>query len=141
MWDILPGIEFSSQELLTFNLHPAHCLSLARRYHLQDWVPSSVKILLNSPLERYTDDRDPNRWLDYDLYMIIATAKESIAAERWHLGNHPPFPPNFDDEPYCPQHITCKRIWTEKWFFHLVRRLHHPTNLLPLLDGRTTWSV
>ena len=52
--------------------------------------------------------------------------------EHKHLGNHPPFPPNFDNEPYCSQHNTCKRIWTEKWFFTIVRRNHHPTAPLPL---------
>jgi len=133
MWEILPGIEFASHELLTFNLHPAHSLSLARQYHLLDWVSAPVQTLLAAPLGRYTHHGNPAvEKLDYDVYMIIATAKESIATERKRLGNHPPFPPNFDEEPFCAQHNTCKRVWTEKWFFNLVRRIHHPTTPLPM---------
>ncbi len=50
MWEILPGIEFASRELLTFNLHPAHSLSLARKYHLLDWISAPVQTLLAAPL-------------------------------------------------------------------------------------------
>ncbi len=132
MWEILPGIEFASQELLAFNLHPAHSLLLARRYLLLDWISVPVRTLLAAPLERYTDDRPAEERLNYDLYMVIATAKESIATERKRLGNHPPFPSDFDEEPFCSQHLTCKRVWTEKWFFNLVRRIHHPTSPLSL---------
>jgi len=132
MWDILPGIEFASQELLKFNLHPAHCLYLARQYHLLDWITAPVRNLLASPLELYTPNSKPEEKLDFDLYMIIATAKESIATERKRLGNHPPFPQNFDNEPFCAQHNSCKKIWTEKWFFTIGRRIHHPTTPLPL---------
>ena len=130
MWVIQPGIDFASQELLKFDLHPAHRLHLARRYNLLDWISTSVQSLLASPLERYTTDSKDN--LDFDLYMIIATAKESIATERKRLGNHPPFPSNFDDEPFCAQHESCKKVWTEKWFLTIVRRIHHPTSPLPL---------
>jgi hypothetical protein len=116
----------------SFNLHPAHCLSLACQYRLLDWITTPVQNLLAAPLERYTINSNPAEKLDYEVYMIIATAKESIAMERKRLGNHPPFPPDFDNEPFCIQHSSCKRIWTEKWFFNLVRRLHHPTTPLPL---------
>jgi hypothetical protein len=130
MWDIQPGIEFASKELLKFKLHPAHCLYLARRYNLLDWISAPVRNLLASPLERYTSDSRDN--LEFDLYMIIATTKESIATERKRLGNHPPFPQNFDNDPFCAQHDICKRIWSEKWFFTIVRRIHHHTAPLPL---------
>ena len=131
MWEIQPGIEFASRELMTFDLHPAHTLSLARQYQLLDWIAQPVQNLLASPFEQYTNNNTSDR-LDYDIYMIIATAKESIAMERKRLGNHPPFPPNFDNEPFCDQHNTCKRVWTEKWFLTVVRRIHHPTTPLPL---------
>ena len=138
MWDIQPGIKFASQELLKFNLHPAHCLHLARQYNLLDWISTPVRSLLESPLERYTtpDSKDN---LDFDLYMIIATAKESIASERKRLGNHPPFPSNFDNEPFCAQHASCKKVWTEKWFFTIVRRIHHSTSPLPFLWFLRHW--
>ena len=130
MWNIQPGINFASQELLKFNLHPAHCLRLAHQYNLFDWISTSVQSLLTSPLKRYmTDSKDS---LDFDLYMIIVTAKESIATERKRLGNHPPFPSNFDNEPFCAQHESCKKVWTEKLFFTIVCRIHHPTSPLPL---------
>jgi len=132
MWEIQPGIEFASQGLLAFNLQPTHSLLLARRYLLFDWIAAPIRTLLAAPLERYANDRPAEERLDYDLYMVIATAKESIAMERKRLGNHPPFPPNFDEEPFCSQHVTCKRVWTERWFFVLVRRIHHPTSPLPL---------
>jgi len=77
MWDILPA----SQELLKFNLHPAHCLYLARQYHLLDWITAPVRYLLASPLELYTQNSKPEEKLDFDLYIIIATAKESITTE------------------------------------------------------------
>ena len=92
MWDIQPGINFASQELLKFNLHPAHCLRLACQYNLLDWISTSVQSLLTSPLEWYTTDSKDS--LDFDLYMIIVSAKESIATERRCLGNYPPFPSN-----------------------------------------------
>jgi len=130
MWDIKPGIDFATQQLLKFDLHPAYCLYLARQYNLLDWISAPVRSLLSSPLERYTKDSRDN--LDFDLYMIIAIAKESIATERKRLGNHPPFPQNFDDEPFCAQHGTCKKVWTDKWFFTVLRRIHHPTAPLPL---------
>jgi len=97
-----------------------------------DWISVSVRSLLASPLQQYTNDGHPDERLDYDLYVIIATTKESIATERKRLGNYPPFPPNFDNEPFCDRHNTCKRVWTEKWFTTLVRRIHHPTTPLPL---------
>ena len=78
MWEILPGIEFSSTALLSFNLQPSLCLQLARRYNLLDWVPTPIRILLSTPLERFTNGDN----LDFEVYMIIATAKESIATEQ-----------------------------------------------------------
>jgi hypothetical protein len=135
MWEILPGIEFASTALVGFNLQPAHCLYLARRYNLLDWVPAPIRILLSAPLERYRDytgtDGNKNN-LDFELYMIIATAKESIAVERKRLGSFPPFPKDFDNEPFCAQHATCKKIWSEKWFYVILRRIHHPVDPLPL---------
>ena len=128
MWEILPGIEFASAALLSFNLQPAHCLRLARRYHLLNWVPSPIRILLSTPLERYTDGDN----VDFEIYTIIATAKESIAVEWKRLGNFPPFPKNFDDEPFCAQHAICKKVWSEKWFCVILRRIHHPVDPLPL---------
>jgi hypothetical protein len=130
MWDIHLGIEFASKALLTFNLHPAHCLYLARRYSLLDWISDPIRQLLATPLERYTEDGKDN--LEFDLYMIIATAKESIATERKRLGNYPPFPPSFDNEPFCDQHESCKKVWMEKWFYIIIRRIHHPVAPLPL---------
>jgi len=64
--------------------------------------------------------------------MVVAIAKESIEMERKRLANHPPFPPNYDNEPFCLQHNMCKRVWTEKWFLTVVRRIHNPTTPLPL---------
>ena len=131
MWDIHPGIEFATRELLEFNLHPAHRLYLAHRYNLVDWISDPIRKLLAAPLERYVKE-DKDHHLEFDLYMIIATAKESIAAERKRLGNHPPFPPNFDNEPFCDQHESCKKVWVEKWFYTMLRRIHHPIDPLPL---------
>ncbi len=71
MWDILPGIEFVTQELPKFNLHPAHSLSLACQYQLLDWISAPIQILLASPLECYTKDSKPEENMDFDLYMII----------------------------------------------------------------------
>jgi hypothetical protein len=130
MYDILPGIEFATQELLRFDLHPAHCLHIARQYSLVDWIAAPIRTLLSSPLEQYT--HDSKDILPFDLYQIIATTKESISLERKRLANHPPFPPNFDNEPFCTQHDSCKKVWTEKWFLMMVRRIHNPTAPLPL---------
>ena len=130
MWEILPGIEFASTALLGFDLQSAHCLYLAQRYNLLNWVPTHIRILLSVPLERYTEDNKHS--LNFELYTIIATAKESIAAERKRLGNFPPSPKNFDDEPFCAQHGICKKVWSEKWFCVILRRIHHPVDPLPL---------
>ena len=114
-------------------LPPAHCLSLARQYQLLDWISAAVRTLLKSPLERYTQDSKPEEKLDFALYMVIATTtRESMAGEHNHLGNHPPFPPNFDNEPFYSQHAMCKKVWTEKWFFTVVHRIHNPSVPLPL---------
>jgi hypothetical protein len=131
MWDILPGITFASDELLKFDLHPAYRLSLARRFGLLDWIDTPIRILLAAPLGRYTEDSKDR--LDFELYTIIATAKESIATARKLIGNHPPFPNNFDNGPFCEQHPACKRIWFEKWFFVILRRIHHASEPLPLI--------
>jgi hypothetical protein len=130
MWEILPGIEFASTALLDLDLKPAHCLYLAQRYNLVNWVPTHIRTLLSAPLERYTEGNKHS--LNFELYTIIATAKESIATERKRLGNFPPFPRNFDDEPFCAQHGICKKVWSEKWFCVILRRIHHPVNPLPL---------
>lgn len=75
------------------------------------------------------------KYLGFNLYTIIACAKESISQERQRLGNHAPFPRNFDDGPFCtaPQHAACKRVWTEKWFLIMVCRIH-AVDPLPLSD-------
>lgn len=130
MWEILPGIEFASTALSSFDLHPAHCLYLARRYNLLNWVPTHIRTLLSAPLQQYHECIKDN--LDFELYAIIATAKESIVTERKRLGNFPPFPKNFDDEPFCTQHGICKKVWSEKWFCVILRRIHHPCDPLPL---------
>ena len=134
MWEILPGIEFASTALLSFNLQPSLCLQLAWRYNLLDWVPTPIPILLSTPLERFTNGDN----LDFEVYTIIATAKESIATERKRLGNFPPFPKNFDDEPFCAQHAICKKVWSEKWFCVILRRIHHPADPLPLISVPNT---
>jgi hypothetical protein len=131
MWDISPGIDFASRELLRFDLHPAHCLYLARKYDLSNWIEGAVRKLIASPLEHYTNESTDT--LPFPLYQIIATTKESIFLDRMRLANHPPFPPNFDGQPYCSHHETCKRVWTEKWFYTMGRRIHNPTSPLPLL--------
>lgn len=134
MWEIQPGIDFAAEQLLQpqFKLHAAQRLYLARQYGLLHWIPSPVRELLASPFEQYTQEIENK--LGFDLYVIIATAKESIATERKRLGNYPPFPQNFDDGPFCihVQHETCKRVWSEKWFCQVVRRIHHPTNPIAL---------
>ena len=81
MWEIQPGIEFVTSKLLKFNLRPTHALFLARKYRLLDWIPSPVGYLLSSPLKYYTLNGDPSQMLDYELYMVIALAKESIEIE------------------------------------------------------------
>jgi hypothetical protein len=132
MWEATAGIDFSSEELLAFDLHPAHRLHIAQRYGLQgvDWIDTPIRILLSAPLVRYYQASTDS--LDFGLYMIIATAKESIATARKRLGTHPPFPSNFDNGPFCDQHATCKKVWFEKWFFVVLRRIHHPSEPFPL---------
>ena len=140
MWEIAPGIQFASTELLKFDLRPAHRLNLAQRYSLLDlnWINIPIRVLLISPLERYeyegTSTQDKLDKLDFDLYMLIATTKESIATARKVLANHPPFPTDSDHTPFCPQHATCKRVWIEKWFLVLGRKIHHPSENLPLIS-------
>ena len=130
MWEIMPGINFAAGELLRFDLKPAHRLYLARRYDLVNWIPDSVRILLSIPLERYHIGVETP--LDIELYMLIAKAKESIALERRRVGNFPAFPKDFDNGPYCTQHNQCKRIWIEKWFFIISRKIHQITDPLSL---------
>lgn len=141
MWEIEPGIQFASTELLKFDLHPAHRLHLARQYGLRDlnWINVPIRMLLGSPLERYTNEDITSQQLtqnhlDFNLYMIIATCKESIATARKVLANHPPFPTDSDNTPFCLQHATCKKVWIEKWFFVLGRKIHHPTENFPLIS-------
>jgi hypothetical protein len=45
-------------------------------------------------------------------------------------------PKNFDDAPFCDRsrHIQCKKVWTEKWFLEIPRRIHHATKPLPLMQ-------
>lgn len=151
MWDILPGVNFASNQLRQqFDLSPCHLLNLAGRYGLTEWVNGAVTTLLTTQLRvssiyviddlfskllKQTLTSTDKRLLGFELYSIIACAKESISHERQRLGNHPPFPRNFDDGPYCSptQHMACKRIWTEKWFLMIVRRIHG-LDPLPLIE-------
>jgi len=130
MWEIMPGIDFAARELLGFGLQPAHCLYLARRYELVDWIPAAVRVLLSIPLERYHNGVEMP--LDMELYILIANAKESISLERQRVSNFPPFPKDFDNGPFCDQHSQCKRVWTEKWFFIISRQIHQITEPLAL---------
>ncbi|KIM38493.1 hypothetical protein M413DRAFT_30043 [Hebeloma cylindrosporum] len=137
MWDIVPGVEFATTELLSkADLHPAHRLHLARQYRLLDWIEVPVRMLLTAPLERYTAESQET--LDFKLYMVITTTKESIAKARKVLANHPPFPANSDNAPFCLQHDNCKKVWTEKWFLSLARRIHHPSENFPLISIPST---
>jgi len=131
MWEIAPGVEFATSELLKADLHPVHCLCLARKYGLQDWIKIPIRMLLGDPLECYTEANQDN--LDFQLYMLIATTKESIAKAQKVLTHHPPFPADADNTPFCPQHATCKKVWIEKWFLTLGRRIHHPSEDFPLI--------
>ena len=131
MWLIAPGVEFATSELLKAALHPVHRLRLAQQYSLQDWIEIPIRMLLAAPLERYTEPDQNN--LDFGLYMLIATMKESIAKARKVLAHHPPLPPDVDNAPFCPQHATCKKVWVEKWFLVLGRRIHHPSEDFPLI--------
>ena len=77
MWEIAPGVQFASTELLKADLYPAHHLHLAQQYGLLDWIEVSIQMFLEASLERYTEESQDN--LDFKLYIIIATTKESIA--------------------------------------------------------------
>lgn len=132
MWEIAPGVQFASTELLKADLHPAHRLQLARQYGLLDWIEIPIRMLLGAPLERYYTEESQDT-LDFKLYMVIATNKESIAKARKVLANHPPFPADTDNTPFCPQHAACKKVWIEKWFLTLGRRIHHPSEHFPLI--------
>ena len=77
--------------------------------------------------------------MDYDFlgiefFSIIATTKELIERERKRLMLSPPMPRNFEDGPFCPaaQHHICKKVWAEKWFLVLLRRVHSMTAPIPL---------
>ena len=128
MWDIVPGVQFAATELLKADLHPTHCLHLAWQYSLLDWIEIPTWMLLTAPLECYIEESQDT--LDFKLYMIIATTKESIATAWKVLANHPPFP---DNTPFCPQYATCKMVWIEKWFFTLGHHIHHPSEHFPLI--------
>ena len=129
MYNILPGIKFATQEILWFNLHPAYCLHIARKYTLLNWIAAPIQMLLSSPLEQYTHESKDT--LLFDLYQIIATTKESISLEQKHLANFP-FLPNFDNEPFCAQHDSCRKVWIKKWFLVMVCQIHNPIAPLPL---------
>ena len=76
MWEIVPGVQFATTELLKADLHPVHHLRLAKQYGLLDWIEIPIWMLLTAPLERYTEESQDT--LDFRLYMVIATTKESI---------------------------------------------------------------
>jgi hypothetical protein len=136
MWEIKPGIEFASKGLLDqkFNLSPAFRLDVARKYQLKDWIPAAVRHLLHTPLAEYSEV-DMN-YLGYSIFSIIAIAKEQISTERVRLSLHAPMPPPKDigDRPYCNKHKQCMKIWSEKWFLNVIRRIHNSTFPLPLSD-------
>ena len=71
--------------------------------------------------------------MDFKLYTVIVATKESIAKARNILANHPPFPANIDNAPFCPQHAACKKVWIEKWFLTLGHHIHHPSEPFPLI--------
>ena len=125
MWQMEQGVNFAASELAKRSLHPVHRLKLAQQYSLRDWIEIPIRMLLNTPLERYTEENETN--LDFSLYMIIATTKESIATARKRLAHHPPFPNDSDNTPFCLQHTICKKVWYEKWFLVLGRSIHHPS--------------
>ena len=139
MWDIEPGIEYASHELLTFDLYPAHRIHLARRYNLGEWITDAVHNLLVVPLQNYTDEDFEH--LGMKIFVTISTAKETIATERKRFGNFAPYPKDFDNGPYCMDHSTCKRVWFEKWFMIVLRCIHLPKSLpFPWQNFLMNWS-
>jgi hypothetical protein len=78
--------------------------------------------------------RKDENLLGLELYTIIASTRELISTERRRLGNVPPRPKNLDDAPFCDaaQHAVCQRVWIEKWFFIILRRIHDVAKPLPL---------
>jgi len=92
-----------------------------------------IKINPVLPWQQWWGKHSPNN-LDFSLYMVIATAKESIATAQKVLSHVSPFPPDTDNSPFCPQHATCKRIWIEKWFLGLSQHIHHPTENFSLAE-------
>jgi len=117
MWQMEQGVRFAALQLIKQSLHPVHHLWLAWQYGLQDWIERPIHMLLSTPLELYTKVNENN--LDFPLYMIIATTKESIAKARKCLAHHPPFPTNSDNTPFCLHHAISKKVWYEKWFLVL----------------------
>jgi hypothetical protein len=92
------------------------------------------KCLLIIIFQSYTlEDKEQ---LGFAIYTIIASSKEEIATERKRLSNHAPFPRNFDDAPFCEpaKHTMCKRIWSERWFFVVVRKIHDIKDPLALFS-------
>jgi len=82
MWEIGPGIQFASTELLKpqFGLRAAHHLHLSHQYHLLAWIPIAVWVLLLTHLKDYSEVDKAH--LGFDLYKIIPRTKESIETER-----------------------------------------------------------
>jgi hypothetical protein len=132
MWDIMPGIQFASAELLKpeFCLDPAHRLHLARRYDLLDWIPAAIRSLLLIPLANYS--LADKQHLGFELYEVIAVAKEAIEVERKRLGVYPPYPKNLDNAPFCEEHNICTKVWVDRWFLVILKRLHHISDPLPI---------
>src|SRR5271169_102392 len=132
MFDIQPGVQFAIGQLLEFNLHPAHRLRLASRYHLAGWISHVVRDLLQLPLPDYTTEDIEH--IGVNIFIIIATAKEKISIERKRFTNYVPFPKNSENAPFCLQHTTCKKVWYEVWFTVIVRRIHSVTDYIPLVN-------
>jgi len=131
MWQMEQGVEFAASQLIKKSLHPVHRLWLAWQYGLQDWIEIPIRMLLGTPLELYTEVNENN--LDFPLYMIITTMKESIATARKCLAHHPPFPTDSDNTPFCLHHTVCKKVWYEKWFLVLGQSIHHPSEHFPII--------
>lgn len=128
MWDIAPGIAYACNELMKdeYRQPASRRLALARQYSLFEWIPWATRSLLLTPLAHYSDNDKDN--LGFRLYDVLATAKEAIEAERKRLVRLPPYPPSFDNAPFCNQHEICEKVWITRWFLKVVPRINSAIN-------------
>lgn len=129
MWDVKQGIDFATTHLFD-KVTAAHRLALACRYDIWSWLPEAVRDLILLPLHDYTH-ADMNH-LSYGMFSVICVAKEAIITERMRLTVCPPYPKDIGSLPYCSQHSTCRKIWADKWYGTIIRRIctpPHPTQL------------